>query len=372
MVNTTKAAVNHQRGGTDALNAPLATIMRQPGLEAVSARMVRRFSDVEEHSSLSPLLGVLLANTESFWSQKHPFTGRVGQSMISDFAGARSSVQWLSLSDGGWEAVTSRNGIWVAPAYGFLKHRGNRDYTIRGAGVTFGLDRYVASNLYLGLALSLDYPRYKSDDADVDARGAAGIFYGGLNLPRGLELGFSGSLGGMRFEQTRTVSGNRYDSSYDATTLSVGASIGRRFEVLENFMLRPFADWNYFYSSRDSYSERADVYGLRYEDSRNHLHRLQAGLEGVWARENGSIGAKVYWSGLRGDTKEASAASFVLDPDANRFNAPVDGLDENSLGLGLNAGIRLGANTELRLEYSLLRGETTIAHQSMIGLRHEF
>jgi uncharacterized protein with beta-barrel porin domain len=137
-------------------------------------------------------------------------------------------------------------------------------------------------------------------------------------------------------------------------------------------MLRPFADWNYFYSSRDSYSERADVYGLHYEDSRNNLHRLQAGLEGAWTGENGRIGAKAYWSGLRGDTRAASAASFVLDPDANRFNAPLDGLDENSLGLGFNAGIRLGAKTELRLEYSLLHGETTTAHQGMIGLRHEF
>ncbi|MDR1045089.1 MAG: autotransporter outer membrane beta-barrel domain-containing protein [Candidatus Adiutrix sp.] len=345
MINTTEAAFNHQRGGTDALNAPLAIIRRQPGLDAVSARMVRRFSAV------------------------------AAQSPVSCFENARrasSPVQRLSPGDGGWEAAADRNGLWAAPAYGFLKHSGGRDYTIRGAGVTVGLDRYVADNLYLGLALSLDYPRYESNDADVDAWGVAGIFYGGLALPRDLELGFIGSLGGLRFDQTRAVSRNRYHSSYDAKIVSVGASFGRRFEVLENFMLRPFADWHYFYSSRGSYSERADVYGLRYEDSRNKLHRLQTGLEGVWAVENGGIGAKVYWSGLRGDTKKASAASFVLDPDANRFNAPVDGLDENSLGLGLNAGIRLGANTELRLGYSMLHGKTATAHEGMIGLRYNF
>jgi hypothetical protein len=375
MVNTTEAAFNHQRGGVDALNAPLAIIMRQPGLNAVSARMVRRFSGVAEYSPLSLLLGAPLADTRTFWSQGSPFAGRAGQSPVSRFESARRGsppVQWLSLDDGGWEAVTDRNGIWVAPAYGFLKHSGGRDYTIRGAGVTIGLDRYVADNLYLGLALSLDYPRYESNDADVDAWGAAGVFYGGLALPWDLELGFIGSLGGMRFDQTRTVSQNRYNSSYDAKIASVGVSFGRRFGVLENFMLRPFADWHYFYSSRGSYSERADVYGLRYEDSRNSLHRIQAGLEGVWAVENGSIGAKLYWSGLRGDTQKASAASFVLDPDANRFNAPVDGLDENSLGLGLNAGIRLGVNTELRLGYSLLRGKTAAAHEGMIGLRYNF
>ena len=84
------------------------------------------------------------------------------------------------------------------------------------------------------------------------------------------------------------------------------------------------------------------------------------------------LGLKAYWSGLRGDTGGTSASSFVLDPEGNRFTAPVDGLDRDSLGLGVNAGIRLGGGTELRLEYSLLTGKTTTAHQGMVGLRYNF
>jgi outer membrane autotransporter protein len=234
------------------------------------------------------------------------------------------------------------------------------------------LDRYFAENLYLGLSLSLDFPRYKSEYANVGARGATGIFYGGVVLPLELEIGFIGSFGVMRFEQSRKVNGNQYNGSYDARIVSVGASLGRSFEISENFRMRPFADWNYFNLSVDSYSERADVYGLRYEDSSNRLHRIQAGLEGAWTVKYGSIGAKVYWSGLRGDTKKVAAASFLLDPEANRFNAPVDGLDENSLGFSLNSSFRLGAYTELSLEYSLLRGKTTASHEGVIVLRYTF
>jgi uncharacterized protein with beta-barrel porin domain len=375
MVNTTQAAFNHQRGGTDAASAPLAVIMRQPGLEAVNGRMVRRFSGAATPSPLSLLLGAPLAGPESWWPPEQPWAGRREPGPVSPLAGAgpdSSSVRWLARGDGGWEAAADGNGIWVAPAYGFLRHRGDRDYTIRGYGVTLGLDRYVSDNLYLGLALSLDYPRYESDDADVNAWGAASIFYGGLTLPWALELGFSASLGGMNFEQARTVNQDRYHSDYDAQIISMGASLGRRFALGENFILRPFADWHYFFTNIGAHSERADVYSLSVQASRNNLYRIQAGLEGGWAGESGSIGAKVYWSGLRGDTQDAAAAHFVLDPDANRFNAPLEGLDKDSLGLGLNAGLRLGANTELRLEYSLLYGETTTAHQGMIGLRWEF
>ncbi|MDR1036620.1 MAG: autotransporter outer membrane beta-barrel domain-containing protein [Deltaproteobacteria bacterium] len=375
MVNTTQASFNHQRGGTDALDAPLAIIMRQPGLNAVSSRMVNRFSDAAAHGPHSSLLGAPFADTKTFWSRWPPSAGSSGHSQVPDCGNARpglSYARWLSPCDGGLEVASNRNGIWIVPAYGFLKHRGGRDYAIFGAGVTFGLDRYVAENLYLGLALSLDFPRYESSDADIDGWGATGIFYGGLFLPRGLELGFVGTLGGMRFSQTRAVDGDRYHNSYNAKTISVGASLGRRFEILENFMVRPFVDWHYFTLNRDSYSERPDVYALRYDDSRNHISRLQTGMEGVWATERGSIGVKVYWSGFSGDTKKAPVASFALDPETNRFNAPVDGLDENSLGLGLNFGIGLGANTELRLEYSLLRGNSSTAHEGMIGLNFIF
>ncbi|MDR1298251.1 MAG: autotransporter outer membrane beta-barrel domain-containing protein [Deltaproteobacteria bacterium] len=368
MVNTTEASFNNQRGGTDALNAPLAIIMRQPGLNAVGARMGNRFSLLKANGLLSTQKDAPSADTINLRERGAPFAVNAGDGPVSCFGSAGP----LPPVYGGLAARPDRNGVWIAPEYGYLKHGGGRDYTIRGAGVTFGLDRYFADNLYLGLSLSLDFPRYKSEYANVDARGATGIIYSGVVLPLDLELGFIGSFGVMRFEQSRKVNGNQYNGSYDARIVSVGASLGRSFDISENFRLRPFADWNYFNSSVDSYSERADVYGLRYEDSRNRLHRIQAGLEGAWTVKYESIGAKIYWSGLHGDTKKVSAASFLLDPKANRFNAPVDGLDENSLGFSLNSSFRLGANTELSLEYSLLRGKTTASHDGMIVLRYTF
>ncbi len=375
MVNTTRAAFNDMRGGTDARNAQLALTVRTPGLDAVGARMVRRFGNVGTQSTALSLLGAPEANTGTFWSQGQPFAENAGLThdpIRSGASPAAASVNWFSLSNGGWEAGTRRGGVWVAPSYSYLSHQGRRSHTVRGASVTFGLDHFFTEDLYMGLALSLDYPRYESDNAEVNGSGATGILYGGLLLPLDVEVGFNASFGGMFFKQERTVYQSEYHSDYNAKTLGVGASLGRRFVPAKNIALRPFADWNYFYAENASYAERADIYGLQYESVHNAIHRLQAGLEGVWAVEDMHLGLKAYWSGLRGDTGGTSASSFVLDPEANRFTAPVDGLDRDSLGLGVSAGIRLGGSTELRLEYSLLTGETTTAHQGMVGLRYDF
>lgn len=375
MVNTIGAAFNDMRGGTDARNAQLALTARTPGLDAVGTRMVRRFGSVGAQSTALSFLGTPEANTGAFWSQEQPFaasTGLTRDPIKTGASPAASSVNWLSLSDGGWEAGTPRGGVWVAPSYNYLSHQGNSSYTVQGASVTFGFDHFFTENLYMGLALSLDYPRYDSDNAEVNGSGATGIFYGGMLLPLDVEVGFNASYGGMYFQQNRTVYQSEYHSDYNAKTLNFGTSIGRRFALAEDYALRPFADWNYFYSENSSHSERSDIYGLEYESVRNVIHRLQAGLEGVWAIDDMHLGLKAYWSGLRGDTGGTSASSFVLDPGANRFTAPVDGLDRDSLGLGASAGVRLGGGTELRLEYSLLTGKTTTAHQGMVGLRYDF
>jgi hypothetical protein len=380
MPNITGKAFNDMRGSTDARNAQLALTARTPGLDAVGTRMVRRFGSVGAHSTALQgtalsLLGRPEANMGTFWSQGRPFATRTGftRDPIQTGAGpAASSVNWLALNDGGWEAGTPRWGMWVAPSYDYLNHRGNSSYTVRGTSITSGFDHFFTETFYMGLAVSLDYPRYDSDNAEVDGNGITGILYGGMLLPLAVEIGFNASYGGMHCKQERTVDQRAYQSDYNTRTLNFGTGIGRRFALAAHYALRPFADWNYFYSKNASHFERADIYGLQYESVHKSIHRLQAGLEGVWAVDDAHLGLKAYWSGLRGDTGGTSASSFVLDPAANRFTAPMDGLDRDSIGLGVSAGVRLGGDMELRLEYSLLAGETTTAQQGMVGLRYTF
>jgi outer membrane autotransporter protein len=285
----------------------------------------------------------------------------------------QSGPEWLALAGGGWEGRQGRNGLWIAPSYSLTEHHGGRDYSIRGPGVAAGIDRWFTDVFYLGLALAMDFPRYDGNDARTDGRSATGLLYGGFILPWDLEFCFSASFGRTSFEQARDTALRRYRSDFSAETFGVGAGLGRQFRPTENLLLRPFAAWDFFRIDRFSHSdEQRDIFALRYDKTQNNLHRLRAGVEAAYTFEKGYIAGKAFWSGLHGDTTEDVRAAFVMDPGNNTFEAPVDGLDGNSLGLAAGIGFHLGENIDLTLSYSFLGGKANTSHQGMLGLRLNF
>ncbi|NLK65954.1 MAG: autotransporter outer membrane beta-barrel domain-containing protein [Campylobacteraceae bacterium] len=317
MVNTNDVVFNDMRGGSDARNAQLALSIYTPWFDVLNSYMTKRFV-------------------------KNP------------------------------SLETNAGGMWITSTHDYIKHKGNRNYDVKGSSITFGLDGSPNELSYAGLAISLDYPKYDSDNAEVDGDSIAAIIYGGVLLPLDIELGFNSAYRKMNLTQTRVVYHDRYDSEYSLKTLSFGVNLGRRFELGREFGLRPFASWNYFYTKHPAYFERADIYALHYDDFSSKIHRFQAGLEGAWVNDSMSFSLKAYWSGLRGDTDKTSASYFVLDPNSNRFITPVEELDRDSFGLGINANFRLAKNTELSLEYSVLDGKNNTSQQGMMELRYRF
>jgi hypothetical protein len=394
-MGTSSRGFNHQRGATDAQNAPLAVAYRNPGLSAVTDRISWRFSSGAPNSSTmaSALLGSVREGgagslSGGAWNRlgRHRLLERLsayqaGPVVAGDHVSEADRVAarepgayagWLPFGDAGWESFAGRTGLWVAPSYGLTEHSGSRDYRIRGASVTMGLDFQPTNSLFLGFAVSLDYPRYTSSDAQVRGRGASAYLYGGVRLPLELELGMSASMGGMRFTQTRQVQGETIHGRYSGDTAGAGISLGRRFTVSDDVILRPFASFDVFSFERSANTETGGIYALGYESTGNTLRRVRAGADLAFAFERGYLSARAWWSGLRGSTTERALASFAMDPDRNIFAAPVDGLDRNQLGLAMNAGYRLGDSVELAVEYSFTGGGKTKSHQGMVGLELSF
>jgi hypothetical protein len=402
-VATTSRAFNHPRGGTDAMSAPLAMTARNPGLDSVNDRMVRLFSNPDSAGrgsagEASALLGALrltdfhqsgVSFNDGIWNR----FARAGSA--SAYAGAnagatdafglapsernkldsdepRSDVEQRPLGNGGWETGTGRAGLWMAPSYGRTRHRGSRDFDVRGSGFAAGIDYRMTDSWTLGAAVALDFPRYDSDDAVVSARSASGFLYSGIRLPLELEFALSASFGKNHFKQKRDVAGEHYSSRFDSRTTGLGAMLGRRFQVLDKLVLRPFAAADYSYVERSSHNEGGGAYALHYNSARNSIHHLRVGADAAFVFDGGFLSARAYWSGRRGNTREHGRAYFTQDPDRNTFLAPVDGLDKNSLGLAASFGYRLGESVDLMLEYSWLGGRESISRQGMVGLRMYF
>ncbi|MDR1857611.1 MAG: autotransporter outer membrane beta-barrel domain-containing protein [Desulfovibrio sp.] len=371
VINITREVYNDSRGGTDAQNSPLPAILRTPGNAAVSARSMRRFPSATR-AQVAPTGTNLAPGTGEFGRRGTVARSAGSFSGLASLAAAIPELQWRSVGDGGWEAQDGRSGVWVAPSYGILQHHGDRKYTMNGPGLTFGIDHRMSDNFFLGAALALDFPHIDSDDAEMRAWGTTGILYGGIEFPLGLELGFSGFLGGMHYYRERTYENATHHSEFDSKIVGVAANLGRRFSVLKELVVRPFVSWEFDRVDRGAATENDGEYALHYEAGTSTLHRLQAGADVAWDFGSGSIGGRLFWSGIRGENLDDSRFSFVRDRQGNAFEAPIDGLDRDSLGAALNFSMRPTENTRLTLEYSLLTGPMTTSHLVTAGFRFEF
>ncbi|MDR2405024.1 MAG: autotransporter outer membrane beta-barrel domain-containing protein [Deltaproteobacteria bacterium] len=335
---TSSRTVNHQRAATDIQNAPLAMLMSASWLDAAFTRLTTRSLDLVRKYELS---------------------------------GSEDSGANVADSAGSGE-LEERASVWISPSYLNSRHNGERTFKIRGYGVSAGLDYQITDSFLLGLALSLDFPRYESLDSDVDGRGTGVSLYGAIDLPGELELGLSASMGSMRFEGIRSVESEQYLSAFKSDIQGVGANLGRSFLVGEKTSLRPFAAFDYFHAERSAYSEKAGIYSLNYESTQNNIYRLRAGADANFNLNRAYINVRAYWQGLRGQTKEEPQAFFSEDPGRNKFSAPVEGLDRDSLGLAAGFGYRLGTRTEVSAKYSFVGGSETKSHEASVGLQLRF
>ncbi len=260
------------------------------------------------------------------------------------------------------------NRLWVTPTYSFTKQSGsgNVGYDLKTPGIALGFDRMFSENLFAGFGVSLSWPDYEDDDTDIDASDITFALYGGVRLPYALELDGRIGYGFTRYDQDRRAEGERYSDKYDGRSFFAGLGLGRPFALGDGFSLRPAVGYDYIHIDTDGYDEGAGTYALETDDYSLSLHRLKAGMDLGWQAENGlTVNGEVYYLGLYGDRHAEVSSHFVNDP-VNGFTAVGNGLDENSLGLGLNVSFPVSEQWELGAGYNVLFGKDATSQQGML------
>ena len=380
---TTTRSFNTERGGTAAVTAPLAMAVQNPISGLLFDRIRRGFAysagttgagagfgeaQLAVLAGLSPDTPAMVYNA---WhaSLSERTIASPGSSNLPD--GERPL--WLSFLNGGGELRTGSSSLWITPGYSYTSQSGRVGYDIHYPAMTAGYDHWFTDSFFLGAALSGAQPRYRSDDADIDGRNVTAALYGGAALPLELELGAFAAYGHTNHDQTRHVRGRTYDSDYDTDSFSVGLSLGRSFALDSAISLRPFASYVYMHLHTNSYSEGDGTYALRFSGSNNDLHRLQGGADMAYTFDKGAfVSGRAYYSGLYGDRRGASRIAFSMDPDQNTFTSRGDAMDENSLGLGVSAGVPLMDNLRLSLGYDCLAGKDNTSHIGNLSVVYTF
>lgn len=198
------------------------------------------------------------------------------------------------------------DGIWLAGSAAhsdFGSVAGIVGYDLNSYTTVLGLDKRVGG-VFLGIAGSYSRPDFKGGHTRFDARGHAGMIYGGATLPLGIEASFLGSFGAIRFNQKRDSEGTWYTSKYDTHVLAGGFGLARRFDATPRFSLSPVATYEYIRMKTQSYRERGGYYALTLAESPQTLHRLNAGVEFAYQTAGClRLSGKAWYQGVYGDTR---------------------------------------------------------------------
>ncbi len=304
---------------------------------------------------------------------QNPFSGVLFRHMRDTFQ-AMPRRHSGENSDGtppaGADALKERGVLWLTPGYNYTSQHDRVGYDIKGPHWTAGFDYSVTDDFFLGAALSFALPEYESGGADIDATAITGSLYGGAALPWQLELGAFAAYTHTAYEQTRKITWRKIDSDYDSETWSVGLNLARPFDLTETWSLRPFVGYEFMHISVDANDEDSPALrALNFDSYDNNLHRVTAGADLIWTSDCGLYaGGRVFYVGLYGDREGETTAVFNADPQQRTFTSTGDALDEHSLGLGLDFGLPVHDNIELRAGYGFLTGDDSRTHQGDIGI----
>lgn len=380
---STARSFNTERGGTAAVTAPLAMAVQNPVPGLLFDRMKRNFAHSAgtagagagfSETHLAVLAGLTPAAPAMAHDARYAsLSDRAdGPPRSGDLLSGDRPV-WLGFLNGGGELRSGNSSLWMTPGYSYTSQHGRVGYDIHYPALTAGYDHWFSDSFFIGVALSGALPRYRSNDADIDGRNVTAALYSGALLPLELELGAFVAYGHTNHDQTRHVHDRTYDGDYDADSFSAGLSLGRSFVLSSELSLRPFVSYDYLYLHTDSYSEGDGTYALRFGGSHNNLHRLQSGADLAYTFDNEAfVSGRAYYSGLYGDRRGTSRIAFSMDPDQNTFTSRGDAMDENSLGLGLSAGVPLMDNLRLSFGYDCLTGKDNTSHAGTLSLAYTF
>jgi len=249
-------------------------------------------------------------------------------------------------------------------------------FDMKAPGIALGYDNYLSDEHFLGATITSAFPDYSSGNVSVDGNDTRLTVYGGMKLPKNVELNYAASYGKAGVKQDRHTKGDNYHAGYDYDTLSLSTGLGAQLKQGKNSVIRPYANYEYFKVNTDGYSENGlGDYALTMAGKASNFHRIRAGLDYVKQltdKNNNYLTAGLFWQGLFGDTESSTDAYLNIDPQDSVFISSARVSDENSLGVNLSFGTSIGKNSDLSINYTGLYGSDTSTQNVNISLETKF
>lgn len=350
---------------------------------AAAAEQLGAGNSLYETLLLSPTAAVAQQAFQQLSGEIHP---AIGTLLINDSRYLRDAVgerlREHDLFDAG-APTDDRSNAWLKVLGAWGKSDGGHDNASSNSsigGLLAGVDGLITEDTRLGFvtgysdsSLSMGDGTHSSASVDSYHLGA----YLGHEIDA-LRLSVGGAYSWHRIDVKRDlqfgdVSGKQ-KSKRDATTAQLFTEAAYRLD-LQPVALEPFANLAYVHLNSDSFSEKGDAAALKGGENNRDAVLSTLGLRASKAialsdQKQLELSGTLGWQHNLSNTRSEDHLAFVNGNTA--FSVQSVSMDRNAAVVGARAGLALGRDTRLNLDYNGLLGSREKDHGVGLTLDWQF
>lgn len=350
---------------------------------AAAAEQLGAGNPLYETLLLSPTAAVAQQAFQQLSGEIHP---AIGTLLINDSRYLRDAVgerlREHDLFDAG-APTDDRSNAWLKVLGAWGKSDGGHDNASSNSsigGLLAGVDGFITEDTRLGFvtgysdsSLSMGDGTHSSASVDSYHLGA----YLGHEIDA-LRLSVGGAYSWHRIDVKRDLQFNgvsgKQKSKRDATSAQLFTEAAYRLD-LQPIALEPFANLAYVHLNTESFSEKGDAAALKGGENNRDVVLSTLGLRASKAialsdQQQLELSGTLGWQHNLSNTRSEDHLAFVNGNTA--FSVQSVSMDRNAAVVGARAGLALGRDTRLNLDYNGLLGSREKDHGVGLTLDWQF
>ncbi|MDR8362824.1 autotransporter domain-containing protein [Pseudomonas sp. JL3] len=350
---------------------------------AAAAEQLGAGNPLYETLLLSPTAAVAQQAFQQLSGEIHP---AIGTLLINDSRYLRDAVgerlREHDLFDAG-APTDDRSNAWLKVLGAWGKSDGGHDNASSNSsigGLLAGVDGLITEDTRLGFvtgysdsSLSMGDGTHSSASVDSYHLGA----YLGHEIDA-LRLSVGGAYSWHRIDVKRDLQFNgvsgKQKSKRDATSAQLFTEAAYRLD-LQPIALEPFANLAYVHLNTESFSEKGDAAALKGGENNRDVVLSTLGLRASKAialsdQQQLELSGTLGWQHNLSNTRSEDHLAFVNGNTA--FSVQSVSMDRNAAVIGARAGLALGRDTRLNLDYNGLLGSREKDHGVGLTLDWQF
>jgi len=235
----------------------------------------------------------------------------------------------------------SQMGLWIRPSYIYAKQSGKKNWSVEDINFSLGFDKKLNENIYAGIALGYDKPKFEADISDIDADIFRGAIYGVYKWK--IDISAYAGFAFNDYTQNRIYANEKLNADYKGQQYEAGAQISKDYKINESVQIKPLIDYEMINLSIEDYKENSiSPYALNFKNQNYLSHQIKAGVYTQYGANKFQAGIGAFYKAIAGDKVSKADVSFANDnqPQAETIDNTWQEIPESQIAIELDLKYR--------------------------------